>query len=243
MSATSETVLGLLVIVPAFLAVDYLGRLADIERANVMSARYSVWEQESGAPAREVIYDRIHGNDRAGLISAGAVSESGVSTNPMHEAFTGRLIDRDAKPTIDTAPSALSSDLPSAGTGAAAIAHGRYVPDAVRFGGLSGRMLDLPEAPLQVHQHQLSVTPLPLKSDTRDDIKPIILTATHGRLDRDWQAQSDRDFQGRTEKIVASEPVSLLTRPAPLLGRFPIFKEGRHARTTDFIPPSRVLSR
>jgi len=243
MSATSETVIGMLVLVPAFMAVDYLGRLADIERATIMGARYAAWEHATGTPSREVVQDRIHGSDHAGLISARAIADAGVSTNPMHQALNGHLIDPDDEMAISTQPPASSSDLPGTGPGSAAIAHGRYVPGAVRIGGLSGQMLNLPEAPLSVHRHRVTVNGLPLESDEADDVSPITLSATHGRLERDWQAHSDREFQRRTEEIVASEPISLLTRPAPLLGRFPIFKEGRYARTTDFIPPSRVLSR
>jgi hypothetical protein len=56
---------------------------------------------------------------------------------------------------------------------------------------------------------------------------------------RTWQADDDADYQRRTERIVASEPVDQLATPAQTLGRFSIFREGRYARSTDFVPPSR----
>lgn len=243
MSATSETLVGLLVLMPAFWAVDYLGRLADVDRATLMSARHAAWEETATRPDPHLVRERLYGNDHTGLLSSRELKDSGPSINPLHAGGRRPLMADRWTPSLRHRAPGSASAPPGTGPGTAAIAHGRRVPAVVRIGGLSGQMLDLPDAPLRVHEVRAEIAADARMSSATERSDRLIFSASHGVLHRDWQARSDRDYQRRTEAVVASEPVSLLTRPAPTLGRLTVFKEGRHAKSTDFIPPSRVVPR
>jgi len=237
-SAITESLVGLLALVPAFLAVDYLGRLADMGRATVAAARYSAWETLTGEDRRSqqtaALEDRVFGNDQAPLIDVARVDRLGPSRNPLWADARGslRAADADQAP---PAPASALSRLPTPGRAVRSVAHGESLPSISRFVGLSDAMLDLEPARLRGDRIRL---PAVARLAAGDTPSPVGLAAAGGLSPRLWQASTDRDYERRLQRIIASEPVDTLSKPAQVLGRFFIFKEARNAKATDFVPPS-----
>ncbi len=239
-AALSESLVGLMAILPAFWAMDYLGRLHDMQRATVAGARYAAWEETVGRRAGQVmdrlIDDRIHGSDRTGLVSDRRLRSLQPGANPLWKDRRGDLQPDD--PSSPRRPRrGKAASLPDSGLAVRTLAHGDSVPRLAGLGGLSGRMLGLEREEMPIHQVDLAAKP---RLEGSDDAGLVRFTARAAISPGAWQALDDREFQRRTERIVASEPVDTLSQPAQQLGRFFIFKEGRYARSTDFIPPSRI---
>lgn len=236
-SAITESLVGLMALIPAFVAMDYLGRLADMDRATHAAARYTAWQSLAGDTAAAesdlAIEDRVFGNDHAPLMAIEPLRRQGPSRNPLWRDAEGALrIDDDAhhsRPTGQT-----PSRLPVAGRAVRSLAYGASTPSIASFVGLSGDMLGLERTGLRGDRVTLRVRPV---LESGDDRPPVALTAMGGLSPRVWQAATDNEFEQRLQQIVASEPVDALSRPAQILGRFFVFKEGRDASATDFIPP------
>ena len=239
-TAMTESLIGLLAIIPAFLAMDHLGRLQDMERAAIAGARYAAWEEISGRGKGNrlalAIEDRIYGNDHAPVVDVARLRRDGVSRNPLWQDRQGDLRRTDADPIRrQDGRERRHSQLPDPGYAVRNIAYGQSVPDFVDRIGLSGDMLELPRETLTGHRIRIGARPR-LEADDRS---PLLIIEARGAISPGyWQARSDRDYQRRTQRLVASEPVDSLSRPAQVLGRFFAFKEGRYARSTDFVPPS-----
>ncbi|MEX0374201.1 hypothetical protein [Spiribacter pallidus] len=118
-----------------------------------------------------------------------------------------------------------------------ALAHGDYVPGIARIGGLHPQMLRLPQPALQSHHAERAIKPT-TKLD--EHASTLSVEASASVVSVDWRARRDRQYQSRTEGVVASEPLDAATRPGRGLARFVLFREGRDADATDFIPPSGV---
>lgn len=240
-SALSEALVGLLAILPAFWALDHLGRLHDMQRAAVAGARYAAWEETAGrgpgARVDRAIEDRIHGSDRTGLLGDHRLGTSPSYPSPLWRDRLGPLR-TEADSRRQRTRRDRDGSLPATGIAVRTLAHGDAVPGLAGLGGLSGEMLDLQREGMPAHRVSLAVKPR-LEAQRRQ--APIHLEATAAISPGAWQALDYRRFQRRTERIVASEPVNTITQPAQQLGRFSVFKEGRYARSTDFIPPSRIL--
>jgi len=248
-SAFSEVILSLLVLIPAFWAVDHLGRLAEIQRDTTMGARYAVWQNLATPPGEAIrdnvvteVRDRIHGNVLAPIVAIETIEQDGYSHNALREGGRKTLV-ADTEAGGIRARNLRSEEagrLSGDGPGAALLAQGRFMPAGVRLAGLSSDMLGLADAPLVAHEQSvtLSLDDVPGHPDT-DSSAPQI-TASAALLTESWAAQSDREYQRRTNRIVASQPVDVFTRPARFIGRFPVFREGRYAAGTDFVPPSVV---
>lgn len=248
-SAFTEVILGLLVLVPAFWAVDHLGRLAEIQRDTTLGARYAVWEglkTPPGQPVRSSVVtelrDRIHGDVRAPVVPVETIEQDGYSRNALREGGRRPLV-------TDTEAAGIQARYPGHeetgglsddGPGAALLAQGRFMPTGVGLAGLSSDMLGLADSPLIVHEQSvtLSLEEAPRDTDTGDSAPQI--TASAALLTGTWAARSNREYQRRANRIVASRPVDVFTRPARFIGRFPVFREGRYAAGTDFVPPSVV---
>lgn len=210
-SALSETLVALLVLLPAWWAIEYLGGLHDVQRAAVASARYLAWEAtEDGTGMLE---------NHPSIIQEVQLSEPTEPPVITKHKLGGR------------------SALPSRGYAVAAIAHGDWIPVAARLGGLSSNMLGQPQEDLWRHRIQIDIK----EQSPREPSLSFIEQATVSM--GDWQSQSDEEYQRRTESIVASEPVHWVSQPAQQLGRFFVFREGRYASSTDFIPPSNITPR
>ena len=240
-AALSETLVGLLAILPAFWAMDYLGRLHDMQRSSVAGARYAAWEETVGRGAdpslSDALQDRIHGNDRVGLVSHQALRRLEPSDNPLwHDRLDSRH--PESAPPPRRAKPDQGDDLPAAGIAVRNIAHGESVPALAGLGGLSGRMLGLRHEDLPTHTVSLTAAP---RLEHANAARPVRLKAGAAISAGFWQAVDDREYQRRAERIVASEPVNAISQPAQQLGRFFVFKEGRYAESTDFIPPSRII--
>lgn len=237
-SAFTETLVGLLVLLPAFWAVDWLGRLHDLQRSAVTSARYLVWEETVGHGNREdsrlLAWDRVAGNDHAALENAADVRKNGFAINALWQRTnqSNQPLVKYESPHSEL----IRTDAPlSRGYAVAAIAHGDGVPAAARLGGLSGRMLDQPPERLWQQRYRIeAATP----SGKTTPEQPLVFEETAALTTGDWQARTDREYQRRTEDLVASEPVHWVSQPAQQLGRFFVFREGRYASSTDFVPPS-----
>ncbi len=252
-SAITETLIGLMVLVPAFWAVDHLGRLANIQRDTVMGARHTAWEALAQPDARGVtgprldheLRDRIHGSVHAPVISADRLAREGYSQDVMRRPGKQPLLAERAAGRIgaqrERGNPPLRLLLPSVAE--PILARGKAIPSAVRLVGLSGQMLGLPRAPLVTYQHSVPLAREAIGQSPNADTPPPAITATAGLLTEGWNARSDRDYQRRTERIVAGEPVHAFTSPARFLGRLTFFKEGRHARADNLVPPSRVQPR
>ncbi len=245
-SAISETLIGLLILIPAFWAVDWLGRLHDMQRSAIASARYLAWEELTGnqqsASSWRQAEERFGGSDLVGLVNVATLANEGPSINTL---WNGSGSHRNLLPAEDSSPAASNNSrtqkrLPTAGYATAALAHGDRVPSAARLGGLSGQMLGLPRETLGQAEFQVRATAL---WDPVDPDRTLIFSETAGLSTHAWQANTDREYQQRTEDLVASEPVDWISAPAQQLGRFFVFKEGRYAASTDFIPPSRLAPR
>ncbi len=240
-TALSEAIVGLLAILPAFWAVDHLGRLHDMQRAAVAGARYAAWEETvgrgAGAGVDRAIEDRIHGSDRTGLVGDHGLETWQPAPNPLWRDRLGGLR---AEPESKRQQTRRTGDgsLPTTGIAVRTIAHGDSVPGLAGLGGLSGDMLGLKREAMPGHRVNLAVKP---RLEARRRPAPIQLEASAAISPGAWQALDDRHFQRRTERIVASEPINTISQPAQQLSRFFVFKEGRYARSTDFIPPSRIL--
>lgn len=239
-SAISETLVGLLVLLPAFWVVDWLGRLHDVQRSAVASARYLAWEEtiEYGNRAHSelIVRDRIAGNDHAGIRRAADIRKQPPPINPLWQRTSESdqpLVSSEGFESERTA----SETLASHGYAVAAVAHGDGVPAAARLGGLSGQMLGQPPERLRQQRYRINVASL-------DEVTPpdqaVVFEETAALTTGDWRATTDREYQRRTEDLVASEPVHWVSQPAQQLGRFFVFKEGRYASSTDFVPPSHL---
>lgn len=234
-SAISETLVGLLALFPAFLAMDHLGRIQDMARSADAGARYQVWETLAGSRTtrerRLTLEDRILGSDRAGIVSPGTLARRGVTRNPLWQSVAGPL-----RQGVGQRADPGGADLPAPGRAVRTIARGDAVPAWMSVGGLSGTMLGLDRARPVVETVHVDANPWPRAASRRRTLR---FESTGSLSIRTWQADDDRDYQRRTQRIVASEPVDRLATPAQTLGRFSIFREGRYARSTDFVPPSR----
>lgn len=239
-AAMTESLIGLLAIIPAFVAMDHLGRLQDMERAAIAGARYAAWEEISGRGREDAlqiaIEDRIHGNDHAPIVDVAALKREGVSQNPLWQDRDGDLRHYSAD-AIERKGGRRRRhrQLPDPGLAVRNIAYGQSIPDVIEATGLSGDMLGLPRETLVGHRLRIGARPR-LEEGYRNP--PLVFEAQGAVSPGHWQAGSDRDYQRRTERIVASEPVDLLSKPAQALGGFFVFKEGRYARSTDFVPRS-----
>ena len=253
-SAITEAILALFVMVPLFWAVDHLGRLAEIKRDTFLGARYAAWQslaqpprpRSSTAALGHTLRDRIHGSEHAPVLAHQQLKRIGYSRDVMRDSRHKPLTNERHPPEVTRLKAGGERRLPANGLGTANLAHGRHIPAATRIAGLSGRMLDLPEAPLTVYRHRTPLAHGALGSEPtppRKTARPPAIRATAGLLRESWRARSDAEYQRRAERIVASEPVAFLSEPAPAIGRFPIFKEGRYAQADDFIPPSRLQPR
>lgn len=118
-----------------------------------------------------------------------------------------------------------------------ALAHGDYVPGIARIGGLHPQMLRLPDPALQSHHAERAITPT---TGLGQHASTLTVEASASVVTDDWRARRDRQYQSRTEGVVASEPLDAVTRAGRGLARFVLFREGRDADTTDFIPPHGV---
>lgn len=236
----TEALIGLLAIIPALMAMDHLGRLQDMERAAIAGTRYAVWEEISGRSSsddlRIAIEDRIHGSDHAPIVDTARLYRQGISLNPLWHDREGALRAVAADDTVRRKGGGRGGrDLPRAGIGVRNIAYGESIPSAIAAIGLSGGMLGLPRERLLSHQVRISAQPR-LEDGPP---KPLLTLEARGAIaPGDWQASDDRAYQRRAERIVASEPVDVLTQPAQTMGAFAVFKEGRYARSTDFVPES-----
>ncbi|RZU98641.1 hypothetical protein [Spiribacter vilamensis] len=239
-TAMTESLIGLLAIIPAFLAMDHLGRLQDMERAAIAGARYAAWEEISGRGKDDAlpiaIEDRIFGNDHAPIVDRARLRREGVSQNPLWQDRDGMLRDTDADGIQrQDGRKRGNSNLPEPGTAVRNIAYGQSIPDVIEATGLSGDMLGLPRETLVGHRLRMGARP---RLEEGDRNPPLVFEAQGAISPGHWQAGSDRAYQRRTERIVASEPVDTLSKPAQALGGFFVFKEGRYARSTDFVPRS-----
>ncbi len=243
-SAISETLVGLLALLPAFWAMDYLGRLHDMQRSAVHAARYAIWDQTAARNPRDglslEIRDRIHGNEHASLKAIRRLRTAGVSQNPLWDNARGPLINKDAPARVQAQQASGDMGLPAVGIGVGGLAHGDRLPSALRIAGLGARMLDFERERLAIYQADVSARPL---QGSRAGDQPVTLTARGALTTGDWQAFNDASYQRRTEDIVASETFSMISKPATMVGYFPLFQEARYAQSTDFVPPSRLQPR
>lgn len=248
-SAFSETILGLMVLVPAFWAVDHLGRLADIQRDASMGARYAVWQSLATPPDQTVpstllpeVRDRVHGHVHAPLLSMETIGQVGYSRHVLREGGRTALAADTETNGVQTRQSTAdgTNRLSREGPGAGLLARGRFVPAGVGLGGLSSNMLGLPDTPLTVHEQRVELTPQAIFQPAGGDLPAPAIKSSAALLSESWVARSDNEYQRRTHRIVASQPVDIFTRPARFIGRFPVFREGRHAAGTDFVPPSAI---
>ena len=215
-SALTETLVGLLALLPAFWAVDYLGRLHDMDRYAAMTARYSAWQTLSGPAGERATHSPLWHFQGEDLVA------------PSHALEVQAL-------TPNTAAAAIST-----GVAVETLAYGRYLPSAVNIGGLSSGMLEL--APEQHPAYNAAISARP-RLPGRSDKKPIPLRATATLSPGEWSAYTDKIYRTRTNQVVASEPVATLSQPASWLARFGIFEEGRYAQSTQFVAPSRITPR
>ncbi len=239
-SAITETLVGLLVLLPAFWALDWLGRLHDIQRSAVTSARYLAWEETVGHSDRGtrqlLVWDRIAGSDHAAIQNATEIRKQGLSVNALWQRSG-----KSNQPLVEYKASDLerisTEALPSRGYAVAAIAHGDGVPAAARLGGLSGQMLGLPQEKFWQQRYRMNAA---ASGDRTAPDQALVFEETAALTPGYWQSRTDREYQRRTEDLVASEPVHWVSQPAQQLGRFFVFREGRYASSTDFVPPSHI---
>lgn len=215
-SALTEALVGLLALLPAFWAVDYIGRLHDMDRYAAMTARYNAWQSLSGPAAERTTHPPLwHFQGKSLVAPANALEVRALEPNASAPAI-------------------------SSGVAIETLAHGQYLPSTVRIGGLSSNMLDLPAEQRPTYNATVSARSL-LPGSSRET--PIPLRATATLSPGEWSAYTDPIYRDRTNQIVASEPVATLTQPASWLARFGIFEEGRYAQNTQFVPPSRITPR
>ncbi len=242
-SAITESLVGLLALIPAFVAMDYLGRLADMDRSTTAAARYAAWQSLAGntsdARRQLAIEDRVFGNDHAPLVAVDQLRRAGPSRNPLWQDPTGALRVADNRQR-STPPDGDLARLPAAGRAVRGLAHGDSMPSIASFVGLSKAMLDLKRSGLRGDRIRVRAQP---RLEAGENRPPLTLTAAGGLSTRTWQATTDAEYERRMQQIVASEPVDALSTPAQILGRFFVFKEGRDAKATDFVPPSARLPR
>lgn len=215
-SAITETLVGLLALLPAYWAIDYLGRVQDIDRQATMAARNAAWQVTAERPDEQ------------------------SKPHPLWHFRGNPLLAGDDAAAIRELPTNATQSLPGTGLAVESVAHGKRLPSVVSLGGLSAQMLALAPERLPTYRAQMNVKAL-LAGHTRDET--IDLRAHAAISQGDWSAHSDEQYQDRTNQIVASEPVAVLTQPARWLGQFFIFEEGRYAQSTDFVPPSRITPR
>jgi len=242
-SAITETLIGMLVLLPAFWAVDYLGRLQDINRSTIMAARYAAWEElthlASDRALGSTISKRIYKGDLHRFEPPNETPAENKLSNPLWRYRNGQLLIEKTPTDFTKYPATDDEDLPNTGLIIETVAHGDRLPRPIRILGLSEKMLDLSKAGLAISEVKISVKASlePSQATNNSIIFDTKATLSSG----DWSAFSDQEYQQRIDAMVASEPVDTLSLPAQTLGRFFVFEEGRYARATDFIPPSRLL--
>jgi hypothetical protein len=262
-SAMTEAIIAMLALLPALAAVVHLGRVQDIQSSAVEGARYLTWERtlwqrsgdvsKSDAELRREMRDRIFGSDRAGLLSHSDIQSRGIAVNPIWRDSSGdTLLHGSSESGGITAINTDSGATVAGNTGPTMrmVAFGDAIPGAARSFGLAGDMLGLRRDTLRINTASAEVRAtleeqgqltLAGSDDTVDGtVPPLRFSYSSALLGDDWRAASDEIYQSRTERIVASEPVSTLSAGARVLGIFPVFKEGRYSRSTDFVPDSNV---
>lgn len=215
-SALTEALVGLLALLPAFWAADYIGRLHDMDRYAAMSARYNAWQTLSGPAAERATHSPLWHFQGKDLVA------------PANDLAVEALMPNSSQASIST------------GIAIETLAHGQYIPSAVNIGGLSSDMLDLQPEQRPTYNATVSARPLLPGSSLN---APIPLSATATLSPGEWSAYTDEIYRTRTNQVVASEPVATLSKPASWLARFGIFEEGRYAQNTQFVPPSRITPR
>lgn len=229
-SALSETLIGLMVLLPAFIAMDYLGRLQEMRRDSIELTRAANWET-TVRPVADAL-----GNPS---ISQMAGMDRTVD-NPLWQRQGTSLIDNNNPPEIRRTKNPDGELLSKYRLGVKTFAHGQFIPDWVSLLGLSGNMLGLPQETAPINTAAVNALAL---LDTVEPDKPITFNPTASLTPDSWVAHSDAEYQARLEQISYSGVVWAFTIPAHLvLGFLPIFKEGRYAAATDFIPQSRIHS-
>lgn len=227
-SALSETLIGLMVLLPAFMAMDYLGRLQEIRRDSIELTRAASWETSVRPVAHALTnpsISQIAGMDR-------------TEDNPLWQRQGTSLIHDNRPPEIRRTQNPDGELLNKYRVGVKIFAHGQGVPDWAGALGLSGNMLDLPQETAPINTGEISARAL---LDPVEPEKPVTFTPTASLTPDSWVAHSDAEYQRRLEQVSYSGLVYYFTVPAhTALGFLPIFKEGRYAAATDFIPESRI---
>ena len=227
-SALTETLIGLLVLLPAFMAMDYLGRLQEIRRDSVALTRAASWETTVRPVATALKNPAI--SEMAGM--------DRTVDNPLWQRQGDSLISNNTQPEIRRYENPQGGLISGARLGIATIAHGRFIPDWAGLLGLSGSMLDLAQETAPINTGAISAKAL---LDPITPEKPIDFTPTATLTPDSWVAHSDAEYQRRLEQVGYSRLVTIFTIPAhTVLGFFPLFLEGRYAAATDYIPESRI---
>ena len=227
-SALMETLIALMVLIPAFIAMDYLGRLQEIRRDNIEVGRAASWETTPRPVAH--LFTEPSVSDVAGM--------DRTVDNPLWQRQGETLIAANTTPQIQRYANPNGSMVSAWRVGNNLIAHGWGIPDWVSLLGLSGSMLNLAQERLPISQSAINAAALidPVTPD-----KPIVFETSTTLTPDHWMAHSDADYQQRLQQITYSELLTVFTSPAhSVLGFIPFFKEARNARATDFIPESRV---
>lgn len=227
-SALTETLIGLMVLLPAFIAMDYLGRLQEIRRDSVELARAASWETTVRPVERAMINPSISlqaGMDR-------------TVDNPLWQMQGTSLISADSTPEIRRYEHVEGNLISSRFVSTSLFAHGRFIPDWVSILGLSGSMLGLPQEITPISAGRISARAL---IDPVQPEKPLLFESRASLSPNAWVAHSDSEYQQRLQQVGLSELLRVITIPAhTMLGYIPFYKEGRYAKATDFIPESRI---
>jgi len=252
----------MLALIPTLMAVVHLGRLQDLQSETVNGSRYLTWERtvwnnggsgasKSNTQLRSEMRDRIHGNDAAGLVSPKETADEGVAVNPIWRSVDGdSKLDGSAPEGMDAINTSSSNESLSMVSGPLkTVAEGTGVPSAASAFGLDGDMLDVPVAGIDVRTAEATAKArLQEKGELKlsgrgpgDNGQPIRFNYDSGILTDDWRSASESSYIDRTENIVAEEAVDKISKPAQVLGNFPVFKEAEYAEGTDFVPKSDVI--
>jgi hypothetical protein len=271
-SAMTETLVALLAFAPFVAAIPLLGKQVDIKQKTFDAARYSVWERSvwrnSGTANRKSeeqlileARDRVLGDPRTGMLDVDALSNAGITENPLwRDGARRRLIDyQDERSGIEMTFDQAQAPVDVGYVLVPGVAYGEG-PLASIANVLQVEDLNLSRRSFASATLALAVRPkladaarvrrtLGTKVAAEGDVDAIIQRANGAVLSDTWSAADENDFRRRVDRLTTDELIENLEVPARAIGSMArgkgqlLYGEGQFAWDPDLQPNSTTLPR
>lgn len=237
-NATVEFLVIAGVLVPAFLAMPMLGKLADAKHATVQANRYAVWEktvgggeQKSDEQLSEEVAARFLSDPNATILTEG---QEEMDANPFWTPIGGdeenALIGKG-----NTAVRSVNHDVPN-GVGGEYINSAMIAIGDAMEGPISNAKWDVQSKGFYTVSLQTEIAANDLVKDgvnclgEQSEEVATCLNVVGAIFTGEWDAQSNDQVESRVRSMVPAGALNDVMNVVSLIGVIPLFKELKHLK-------------